>query len=139
MLRTGTGAGAKLSKRRLKRGVFCSIVDLEGAINRFLAEINDDTKPFTWTADPDKIIAAVKTQTPRVGSSSVNGSVLSSNVQRPGRCAGDLRAGNVAIAGGRAAPAVTEVQARTTDKTRPFERSLYHDRKPIFRGHHICG
>jgi transposase len=54
------GFFAKLAKRRLKRGVFCSIVDLQAAINRFLAETNDDPKPFTWTADPDKIIAAVR-------------------------------------------------------------------------------
>src|ERR1035438_3197486 len=54
------GYFAKLSKRRLKRGVFRSVVDLQAAINRFLAETNQMPKPFTWTADPDKIIAAVK-------------------------------------------------------------------------------
>ncbi len=54
------GFFAKLTKRRLKRGVFRSIVDLQAAINRFLAETNDDPKPFVWTADPDKIIAAVR-------------------------------------------------------------------------------
>ena len=54
------GFFAKLSKRRLKRGVFRSIVDLQVAINRFLDETNDNPKPFTWTANPDKIIAAVK-------------------------------------------------------------------------------
>jgi len=54
------GFFAKLAKRRLKRGVFCSIVDLQAAINRFLAEINDHLKPFTWTADLDKIIAAAR-------------------------------------------------------------------------------
>src|ERR1700723_1541977 len=54
------GFFAKLTKRRLKRGVFCSIVDLQAAINRFLRETNDDPKPFVWTADPDKIIAAVR-------------------------------------------------------------------------------
>ena len=54
------GYFAKLSKRRLKRGVFHSVVDLQAAINRFLAETNRNPKPFTWTADPDKIIAAVK-------------------------------------------------------------------------------
>jgi transposase len=54
------GFFAKLAKRRLKRGVFRSIVDLQSAINRFLDETNDDPHPFTWTADPDKIIAAVK-------------------------------------------------------------------------------
>ena len=29
-------------------------------INRFLRDTNDHPKPFTWTADPDKIVAAVK-------------------------------------------------------------------------------
>jgi hypothetical protein len=37
-----------------------SVVDLQAAINRFLAETNAEPKPFTWTADPDKIIAAVR-------------------------------------------------------------------------------
>jgi transposase len=54
------GFFAKLTKRRLKRGTFCSIVDLQAAINRFLRETNDDPKSFVWTADPDKIIAAVR-------------------------------------------------------------------------------
>src|SRR6516164_4638838 len=54
------GFFAKLTKRRLKRGAFCSIVDLQAAINRFLKETNDDPKPFVWIADPDKIIAAVR-------------------------------------------------------------------------------
>ncbi|MES0033571.1 IS630 family transposase, partial [Mesorhizobium sp. M0040] len=35
-------------------------VDLQAAINRFLEEHNQQPKPFSWTADPDKIIAAVK-------------------------------------------------------------------------------
>ncbi|NQW05618.1 MAG: IS630 family transposase [Acidobacteria bacterium] len=54
------GYFAKLTSRRLKRGVFRSIVDLQAAINRFLAETNVNPRPFVWTADPDKIIAAVK-------------------------------------------------------------------------------
>jgi len=54
------GFFAKLAKRRLKRGVFRSVVDLQAAINRFLDEHNTDPKPFRWTADPATIIAAVK-------------------------------------------------------------------------------
>jgi len=54
------GFFAKLSKRRLKRGVFRSVRELQAAINRFLDETNNDPKPFTWTADPAKIVAAVK-------------------------------------------------------------------------------
>src|SRR5579859_2725895 len=54
------GYFAKLTKRRLKRGVFRSIVELQAAINRFLSETNADPRPFRWTKDPDKIITAVK-------------------------------------------------------------------------------
>ena len=52
------GFFAKLFKRRLKRGVFCSLVELQAAINRFVAEHNQRPKPFIWRADPDAIIAA---------------------------------------------------------------------------------
>lgn len=54
------GFFAKLTRRRLKRGTFHSLVDLQAAINRFLVEQNENPKPFVWTADPDRIIAAVK-------------------------------------------------------------------------------
>ena len=54
------GFFAKLTNRRLKRGVFASIVDLQATINRFVAETNRRPKPFVWTAEPDKIIAAVR-------------------------------------------------------------------------------
>jgi transposase len=53
------GFFAKLTRRRLKHGVFHSVCDLQAAINRFVAEHNaDHPKPFTWRADPDAIIAA---------------------------------------------------------------------------------
>lgn len=52
------GFFAKLFKRRLKRGMFCSLVELQAAINRFLAEHNQSPKPFVWRADPNAIIAA---------------------------------------------------------------------------------
>jgi hypothetical protein len=29
------------------------------AINRYIAEHNHDSKPFVWTADPDRIIKKV--------------------------------------------------------------------------------
>lgn len=54
------GFFAKLTRRRLKCGTFRSIGQLQEAINRFLAETNDDPRPFRWTKDPDKIIAAVR-------------------------------------------------------------------------------
>jgi transposase len=46
-----------LTRRRLRRGVFRSIVDLQAAINRYIAEHNDDPKPFTWTKTTDQISA----------------------------------------------------------------------------------
>jgi len=54
------GFFAKLTKRRLKRGVFHSVVSLQQPINRLLLEANIDPRPFCWTKDPDKIIAAVR-------------------------------------------------------------------------------
>jgi transposase len=54
------GFFAVLTKRRLKRGVFRSVADLQAAINRFLEDHNAQSKPFHWVADPDKIIAAVR-------------------------------------------------------------------------------
>src|SRR5262245_1525296 len=54
------GFFAKLARRRLKRGVFKSVTDLEAAINRFMRETNDNPKPFLWTADPDAIIQKVR-------------------------------------------------------------------------------
>lgn len=53
------GFFAKLTRRRLKHGVFHSVVDLQATINRFIDEHNREPKPFLWKADPDQIIAAV--------------------------------------------------------------------------------
>ena len=53
------GVFAKLTRRRLKHGVFRSVGDLQDAISRFIAEHNHtEAKPFVWRADPDQIIAA---------------------------------------------------------------------------------
>jgi transposase len=54
------GFFAKLTNRRLKRGIFRSLSELQAAINRFVAEANSDPKPFVWTADPNRVLAAVK-------------------------------------------------------------------------------
>jgi transposase len=54
------GFFAKLTKQRLKRGIFHSLVSLQAAINRYVDQANDAPRPFRWTKDPDKIIAAVR-------------------------------------------------------------------------------
>ena len=48
---------AKLTRQRLKRGVFTSIVALQAAINRFIADANHKPKPFVWTKSADAILA----------------------------------------------------------------------------------
>ena len=54
------GYFAKLTKRRLKRGVLHSIVDLQAAVNPFIKEIHENPRSFVWIKDPGKIIAAVR-------------------------------------------------------------------------------
>src|SRR5947208_2712115 len=43
------GFFAKLTRRRLKRGVFRSVAELQAAILRFIDEVNHHPKPFVWT------------------------------------------------------------------------------------------
>jgi transposase len=51
---------AKLTRRRLRRGSFASLVALQEAINRFVEEPNRDPRPFVWTADPDAVVEKVR-------------------------------------------------------------------------------
>ena len=50
------GFFSALTRRRLKRGVFCSIADLQAAINRYIEDNNDDPKPFVWTKSAEQIL-----------------------------------------------------------------------------------
>ncbi len=50
------GFFSKLTRQRLKRGVFCSVTELQAAINRYLKEHNADPKPFHWNTPADKIL-----------------------------------------------------------------------------------
>jgi len=56
----GRGVLRQTHQEALQRGVFCSVVELQAAINRFLAETNAAPRPFRWKKDPHKILAAVK-------------------------------------------------------------------------------
>ena len=53
------GFFSALTRRRLKRGVFHSIADLQAAINRYIAEHNQHPKPFIWTKSADTILAKI--------------------------------------------------------------------------------
>jgi DDE superfamily endonuclease/Homeodomain-like domain len=49
-----------LTRRRIRRGVFNSIIDLQAAINRYLDEHNANPKPFVWTKTAYDILAKLK-------------------------------------------------------------------------------
>jgi hypothetical protein len=51
------GLFAALTKRRLRRGVFRSVIELNHAIRDYLDAHNAAPKPFVWTAPADTIIA----------------------------------------------------------------------------------
>jgi len=46
-----------LTRQRIRRGVFRSIVDLQAAINAYLDEHNAKPKPFLWTKSAEAILA----------------------------------------------------------------------------------
>jgi transposase len=51
---------AAITERRIRRGVFTSVVQLERAIADYLTEHNKNPKPFVWTADADTILERLK-------------------------------------------------------------------------------
>ena len=52
------GFFSALTRRRLRRGDFISLVDLQGAIN--IAEHNNDPRPFVWTKPAKLILDKIK-------------------------------------------------------------------------------
>jgi transposase len=54
------GFFAKLTRRRLKRACSGRSTISRLQIECFVAETNDDPKPFVWTAKPNRVLAAVK-------------------------------------------------------------------------------
>jgi transposase len=46
----------ELTGKRIRRGTFVSVEDLQNAINEFLDAWNADPKPFVWTATVDSIV-----------------------------------------------------------------------------------
>jgi transposase len=54
-----------LTRRRLKRGDFCSLIDLQSAINCYIAEHNDRPRPFVWTKTAEAILTKISRQPER--------------------------------------------------------------------------
>jgi transposase len=48
-----------LTRKRIRRGTFHSLVDLHGSIKRYLAEHNAEPKPFVWKASAASILAKI--------------------------------------------------------------------------------
>jgi transposase len=51
---------AAITADRIRRGVFTSVPQLERAIADYLAEHNQNPRPFAWTADADSILDRIK-------------------------------------------------------------------------------
>ena len=58
------GFFSKLTRQALQRGVFRSAEDLVATIDRYVAQANDDPKPFMWTASAASIMAKFKLRQP---------------------------------------------------------------------------
>jgi transposase len=50
---------AELTNKRIRRGVFRSVKDLEAAIREYIDVHNEDPKPFMWTKTADQILANI--------------------------------------------------------------------------------
>src|SRR6202022_4462275 len=48
---------SKMTRQRIRRGVFRSIVELQTAINAYLTDHNASPKPFLWTKSAEAILA----------------------------------------------------------------------------------
>jgi transposase len=53
------GFFSALTRRRLKRGDFTSVVDLQAAIKRYIAKHNDSPRPFIWIKSAKAILTKV--------------------------------------------------------------------------------
>ena len=52
----GTHKTAELTNKRIRRGVFRSVRELETAIREYIEVHNEDPKPFVWTRTADQIL-----------------------------------------------------------------------------------
>jgi transposase len=50
---------AELTNKRIRRGVFRSVKELETAIREYIDVHNEDPKPFVWTKTADQILASI--------------------------------------------------------------------------------
>jgi transposase len=60
---------AEITEKRIRRGAFRSVQELEQAIREYLEHHNHDPKPFVWTANADLILKRVKEVCERISNS----------------------------------------------------------------------
>jgi len=60
---------AALTEKQIRRGVFRSTREMEGAIMRYLESSNEHPKPFVWTKSADEILASIARFYKRISSS----------------------------------------------------------------------
>ncbi len=57
---------AELTNKRIRRGAFRSVKELESAIREFIEVHNEDPKPFVWTRTADQILDSIARYARRV-------------------------------------------------------------------------
>jgi len=60
---------AEITEKRIRRGAFRSVAALEVAIMEYLANHNENPRPFVWTANADLILERVKKVCERISNS----------------------------------------------------------------------
>lgn len=50
---------AEITNKRIRRGIFRSVKELEAAIREYIDVHNEDPKPFVWTRTADQILASI--------------------------------------------------------------------------------
>jgi hypothetical protein len=50
---------AEITNKRIRRGIFKSVKELEAAIREYIDIHNEDPKPFVWTRNADEILASI--------------------------------------------------------------------------------
>jgi transposase len=56
---------AELTNKRIRRGVFRSVKELESAIRECIGVHNEDPTPFVWTKTANQILASIARYAPR--------------------------------------------------------------------------
>jgi transposase len=54
------GFFSTITRRRIRRGIFKSVTDLKDAIDRYIREHNQSSKPFVWTKPAKAILAKLR-------------------------------------------------------------------------------